>query len=264
MIIKKINNSTIRKIKVRSNKSNWSYKNIFDKPYFNACMIGQTMTGKTNIIYNLLFGTSSENKKDGLIQGIKHHPEFNTYVYIYCSTFNQDLLYKKIEEKLLKYKIEHSIIEDYDNIKEQLKNMLIEMEEKKNAYDMFLENHKKYKQQLYPLFICIFDDFSMTDKFFYTYMRQSRHLGIINLLALHVYKQLIYPARQQLNYLFILESVKDYLKNIYDNNLSNVTSEEEFIELYNNIKKDNVYNFLFINMQNHKIRINLNYEVNFK
>ena len=225
-------------------------------------MIGQTQSGKTNIIYNLLF-SSNEDNKNGLIQVNKKHHEFNTYVYIYCSTFNQDLLYKKIEEKLIKYNIEHTIIEDYDNIKNNLKNMLIEMKDKKNNYDMFLDNHKKYKKELYPLFIVIFDDFNMTDKYFYNYMRSSRHLGVINIIGLQSYKQLIYPARQQLNYLFILESNKNYLKDIYNNNLSNVTTEDKFIELYNKIKKDNIYNFIYINMSNHEIRINLNYKVNF-
>lgn len=264
MIIKKINNSSIRKIEVKSNNAKWSYQHIFDKPYFNLCCLGATQTGKTNIIYNLLFGTGENDKKDGLIQGIGNFKQFDTYVYIFCSTFNQDLLYKKIEEKLIKYDIGYSIIESYDNIKQDLKNMLVEMEEKKSYYDSFLNEYKQYKKQLYPLFICIFDDFSMNDKFFYNYMRQSRHSGAVNIIGLQSYKQLVASARQQLNYLFILESSTTYLKDICDNNLSNVMSKEEFIKLYGDIKNDNPYNFLFINMHNHKIRINLNYEIQFK
>lgn len=51
----KINNACIKKIKLDNSEENYSYKNIFDKPYFNLLLLAETQGGKTNIIYNLIF-----------------------------------------------------------------------------------------------------------------------------------------------------------------------------------------------------------------
>jgi hypothetical protein len=267
MSLKKINNINIKKIELDQDNVNYTYKDIFDSnKYFNCALIGKSQAGKSNLLYNIVWGEydKKNKKKSSLIQGIKKYPEFNTRVIIYSTNVEEDALYRKFTERLDKYEVNYKVIDNYNTIKNDLENMIKDMKTQKQLFMQFLEDKPKYKKiNAYPLYLVIFDDFICTHPYMYDYMKLSRHEYCVNLICIQNFKKIYHSARDQLQYLIILDMSLKYLQEIYEEYFSNKTTFDEFYKIYCDVKKNNKYNFLFINTTNNKLRINFNYEIDF-
>lgn len=250
----KINNIVIKKINLDNNNMFYTYNDIFNLPYFNLIVNAQTQSGKTNIIYNLLIYN--------LIHKIPRHPELNTIVYFFVSTINQDKLYIKLIKKLDKMNIEYKIYDDNYNLEEDIYIMNKEQIDKK---ELFNNQKKKYKQLIYPLSICVFDDFNIKSNrtIVYDYLKKSRHNNTINIISIQNYKKIDMASRENMNYMLLLNSNKTYLKEIYEDYMPTDTYNE-FINIYEYIKEQSKYNFLFLNRSLGKedFRINFNEKIN--
>lgn len=267
MSLKKINNINIKKIELDQDNINYTYKNIFDShKWFNCALVGKSQSGKSNLLYNIIFGEydKTNKKKSSLIQGIKKYPEFNTRVIIYSTNVEEDALYRKLTDKLDKYEVNYKVIDNYNNLKDDLEKMIKNMKTQKQLFMQFLEDHPKYKKvNAYPLYLVIFDDFICTNPYLYDYFKLSRHEYTVNLVCLQSFKKLYYSARDQLQYIIILDMSLKYLKEIHEEYFSNKMTFDDFLKLYNDVKKNNKYNFLFVNTTNNALRVNFNYEINF-
>lgn len=245
----KINNAQIKKISLDNNDDNYTYKNIFDKPFFNLLCLAETQGGKSCIIYNIIF--------DYLIH-INKKKEFNTKLNLFVTTIAEDKLWLKIINKLEKNKVEFNIYEDYYKFNEDINNLQLLLQNTKNQYDELKEKYKKIK---YPLYINIFDDFNVKsdDGRLYNFMKLSRHYNVINIFSLQSYKNMTLNCRDQISYLFLLNSNKNYLKEIYNEYVSSIFDTfDDFLEFFKSIKNQNKYNFLYLNRKNpNDIRLNL-------
>lgn len=245
----KINNAEIKKISLDNDEDNYTYKNIFDKPFFNLLLLAETQGGKSQIIYNLIFNHLIHvNKKK----------EFNTKLNLFVTTVAEDKLWLKIIQKLEKNKVEFTIYEDYYKFNEDINNLQLLLQNTKNQYDELKEKYRKIK---YALYINIFDDYNVKsdDGRLYHFMKKSRHYNVINIFSLQSYKNMSMNCRDNVLYLFLLNSNINYLKEIWMEYVSSIFNTfDDFLDFFKSIKNQNKYNFLFLNRKNpNDIRLNL-------
>lgn len=252
--MQKINDIKIDVLKTKQDKKINLHQNMFYDYYPNILISARKNSGKSNLIYNII--------KNIVV------PKRLNKIFFFCKTFENDMTYQAMAEKLDKYNIEYEVFDDIKCIDEntgKLKNILNDvMNEMKQGVQNDKERFKKTKYS-YPLYIIVFDDFSdclREKKIIENYIKRNRHYRAISVISQHQFKDVAPGIRSNINYLILFKNVplKD-LETIYDTYFNNI-SFERFLEIYNDAVKE-PFNFLYINTNDtNDIRKNFNFKYN--
>lgn len=252
--MQKINDIKIDVLKTKQDKKINLHQNMFHDYYPNILISARKNSGKSNLIYNII--------KNIVV------PKRLNKIFFFCKTFENDMTYQAMAEKLDKYNIEYQVFDDIKCVDEntgKLKYILNDvMNEMKQGVENDKERFKKTKYS-YPLYIIVFDDFSdclREKKIIENYIKRNRHYRAVSLIAQHQFKDVAPGIRSNINYLILYKNVplKD-LETIYDTYFNNI-SFERFLEIYNDAVKE-PFNFLYINTNdNTDLRKNFNFKYN--
>lgn len=148
MIEKKINNINIEKLKTDFDEKKYKHFNLFPKPYPLIYIEWKRGSGKTNLIYNILYRCATKK----------------TEIHYFWWTCMNDNTFLEMEKKFKKYKFNFfSYTDIYDNMNDddyESHNNIIEKlyYNAKSYIENNYDNLKKLKYD-FPSFIFVFDDF---------------------------------------------------------------------------------------------------------
>lgn len=261
MIKKKIiNDVKIKIIKPSVSKPlRESHQKIFGHtPYGMVLLLGSRGTGKSTVLYNLITHICQ--------------PKYTRLVIISSTAGIGDRTWETIIEKLGRGGVNFSIHNDIENIDKIIDNLI---EEARARFDEGGEG-KLYKLMMNPLesekkkskyevidYIVVFDDCSKyirSQKRLELLCKTLRHYNSFIFIATQSLVDLSPPLREAANFSLLFAGMGEKrLKIFYDEKINKI-SQEDFEELYNTVTSVK-YNFLFIDVDNQKFRINLNEEI---
>lgn len=225
MQIVKINNLQIKPVKDDKDKKIIKHQQMFDDKYPNIFISASKGWGKWTLILRMI-----ENL------AVKRRNDLWTSIYLFSSTYQNDPVYKKLMDMCRKMKINLTIFSD-DNYQEIFNELFPILSDRSQEYD---EKPNKY---IYPLSILIWDDIDIKQNFIYEVLRTNRHYKIINILSSQNYKDLLPKCRSNLNYLLIFNMTEMQAEKIYEEQLSNYMTFDDFMNVFNYTKKKGKYNF---------------------
>jgi hypothetical protein len=264
--IKKINDTVIKKVKLKDDTSNKPIKgfSLFPEVYSNVYCCSKKKSGKTTVLFNI----------------IKKCCDKNTKVIIFCSTVHKDSTYKSILDYLDKKDIDYatytSLKEDkIDRLQQLVEDLQQEADpqtEKENNKNNLLlfdepesEEEEKEKDSKYraPEYMIILDDLSteLKSKSLVSLLKKNRHFKSKIIISSQYWNDLLPESRKQLDYILLFKSMpENKLKEIYrDADLS--IDYETFLKLYRYSTKE-PYNFFYIDCVNDEYRKNFNMKFN--
>ena len=266
--VKRLNDFKVQKLKLPNvNKEKWIGRKLFKEPFCNINIVARKMSGKTNLIYNILKKCSN-----------KH-----TEIHIFCSTCLKDRswieIIKYLENRGNVVHKHTSIFEDGDNLIERfmLENNIDEeedeedeivhvIEEKKYvpSYVDFEEEEvvvkkpkKKKKGRLAPEHIIIFDDLSgeMRNKSIDSLYKANRHYKLMTISSSQSSFQLTNSSRKQQDYWIIMKGMNlEKLKEVHKDADVGVKFDN-FLEIYKYATM-RPYSFLYIDTRDDSFRSN--------
>jgi len=261
--LKKINNEVVRPIPVVKHKPD-AIKgyDLFPEVYCNIFICAKKKSGKTNVIFKIVKGSTDKNTK----------------IIIFSSTAYKDPNMIKITEWLEDRNYQYdiftdledylsSIVDEIENNPDLDKDSSSEEEEEKTKIISFTETKEEIRLRIKKRkpkkvscdYMFIFDDFSseLKDKDISKLLKQHRHYKSKVIISSQYPLDLRKDGRKQLDFWLLFQGHSDEkLKEIYD--LCNLSIEyEEFKEAYNQATKEK-FNFLYVDTINQIFRKNFN------
>lgn len=252
--MQKINDIKIDVLKTKQDKKINLHQKMFDNYFSNIFISSKKMSGKSNLIFNIL--------KNVIV------PKRLNKVFFFCKTFDNDLTYQAMTDKLDKYNIEFEVFDDIKCIDEntgKFKNKIDDViNEMKEGLKLDKDRYNRSKYS-YPLYVICFDDISdclRNGKSVEALLKKNRHYRCIIIISSQRFQDLAPGARSNINYLILYKNVPlKELEYIYDTYFNNM-SFERFLEIYNDATNER-FNFLYINTDDTTdIRKNFNYKYN--
>jgi hypothetical protein len=260
--IKKINDTKIKKVKLKNDDSHKPIKgyDLFPEIYSNIFICSKKKSGKTTVLYNIIKKCSNKHTK----------------IIIFCSTVHKDATYKTIlnylENKDIQYATYTSLNEDGIDRLDELVQTLQHGEEfpEEKAYVNILdppseEEEEKERPSKYrtPEYMIILDDLSteLKNKSLVSLLKKNRHFKSKIIISSQYWNDLLPESRKQLDYILMFKSMpENKLKEIYrDADLS--LDFETFQKIYRYSTKE-PFNFLYIDCINGDFRKNFNMKFN--
>lgn len=245
MIVKKLNNFEVKPIKEIKEKKIIKHDFLFNDKYPNIFISASKGSGKSTLILRIIENMTVKDKKNNL----------STDIYLFSTTYNNDPVYKKLIDNCQKYEINITIYNN-DNYDEIFDNLMPILDERSSKFDD-LKNNKF----VYPLSIIIWDDINIRNNYIYEILRTNRHNKIVNILSSQNYLDIIPKCRSNLNFLLLFNMTLKQAEKIHEEQLINYITFDDFFNLFKEIKKENKYNFLYINTKTGELRLNFNYKI---
>lgn len=235
---------------------------LFEEPYCNVFILAKKKSGKTTTIYEI----------------VKRCTTKDSNVIVFCGTINKDKSYKAIKKYCKSAGIPYlgytSFLED--NVLENILNGLSaeppdesddeEQHEKPIKFDMYgagaEEDEKKKKSKyLAPEYVFIFDDLSnaMRHKVIAKLLKTNRHYKSKVIISSQYLNDLDPQSLKQLDYYLVFPANAQEKVELVWKYADLSMGFETFYDVYNDATSEK-YNFLYVDVNNDKLRKNFDKE----